>query len=334
MNDLSPQALSLHRRAIVCDGHCDTILDLQERGRSLGRRSADGHIDLPRLLEGGVTAQVFALFIQDKYLPEMALRHCLDLLDRFYLEVEGNAQYVLPATQAAHIHQAKAEGKVAAVLAIEGAEPLRGELALLRLFYRLGVRLITLTWSRRNELADGLGAARRESGLTERGLAVVHEMNRLGMLVDVSHMAPAGVRDVLSACRAPVIASHSNAFALRDHPRNLTDEQARGIAESGGLICVTLVPTFIAPTVAEANLERLVDHVEHLLRVAGEEHVGLGSDYDGFGFNDPAFQFNDLPDVSYLPRLTEAMLRRGLSEQVVEKVLGQNFLRVFAEVVG
>jgi membrane dipeptidase len=239
---------------------------------------------------------------------------------------------MLLATQVADIHQAKAEGKVAGILGIEGGEALEGDIAVLRTVYRLGVRLITLTWSRRNAIADGVFEARTGGGLSRFGVEVVREMNRLGMLVDVAHLAPAGVRDVLALSQAPVIASHANSREVCDHRRNLTDKQARGIAQGGGLIGVTFVPPFVDPR--KASLERLLDHIEHLLNVVGENHVGLGSDFDGFGFGDPKGQFHDLPDVSTMPRLTAGMLRRGLSERVVEKVLGGNFVRVFEEVVG
>ncbi len=332
MERVSAKALDLHRRAIVCDGHCDTILDLEEVGRLLGERSTKGHVDLPRLQEGGVTAQIFALFVQDAYLPGQAIRRALQLLDRFYREIEMNAGKISLATSAADIRRAKGQGQVAAILGIEGGEAIAGDLGVLRMFYRLGVRLMTLTWSRRNELADGVRESRTGGGLTSLGVEVVREMNRLGMIVDVAHLAPAGVEDVFEVSRAPVVASHANARALRDHVRNLTDAQIRGIAEKGGLIGVTFVPVFIAPQAA--SLERLLDHIEYLLKVAGEDHVGIGSDYDGFGFGDPAGQFRDMPDVSYLPRLTEGLLRRGVPEAVVEKVLGLNFLRVFEQVVG
>lgn len=331
MINVSPNALSLHQCAIVCDTHCDTILDLDRLGRTLGQRSSQGHIDLPRLFEGGVTAQVFALFVENKYLPNEARRRTRNLLDRFNREIADNQERTFLATRAADIRRAKAEGKIAAILAIEGGVALEGEMEALHDFYQSGVRLLTLTWSRRNALGDGTGVE-NAGGLTEFGLAVVQEMNRLGMLVDVAHLAGPGVLDVLRVSQAPIIASHANARAICDHGRNLTDEQARSIAESGGLICVTFVPAFI--DAHHATLERLVDHIEHLLRVAGEDHVGVGSDYDGFGFGDPKFQFHDLPDVSHLPRLTEAMLQRGLTEGVVEKVLGLNFLRVFGQVVG
>ncbi|MGB9722386.1 MAG: dipeptidase [Chloroflexia bacterium] len=329
MKGVSLEALELHRRAVVCDAHCDTILGLERQGRSLGERSATGHVDLPRLLEGGVTAQVFALFVEDVYLPAHALHRTLQLLDRFYRELEANGERMLLATSAADIRRAKAEGKVAAILGLEGGEALDGLLATLRLYHRLGVRLLTLTWNRRNALADGLDEARTDGGLTRLGVEVVEEMNRLGMLIDLAHLSPAGLADVLQVTTSPVIVSHANAQALYNHRRNLSDEQLRAVALTGGWVGATFVPQFIAPQ--NATLDHLLEHIVHMVRVAGEDHVGLGSDHDGFN---PLEPLADLPDVSYLPRLTEGLLRRGLSERVVEKVLGGNFLRVFEEVVG
>lgn len=329
MKGVSPEALALHRRAIVCDAHCDTILELERRGRSLGERSNVGHVDLPRLQEGGVTAQVFALYVEDVYLPAQAIRRTLQLLDRFYRELAANGDRMLLATRAADIRRAKEEGKVAAILGLEGGEALDGLLATLRIYHRLGVRLLTLTWNRRNALADGLDEARTDGGLTRLGVEVVEEMNRLGMLIDLAHLSPAGLADVLQVTTSPVIVSHANAQALYNHRRNLSDEQLRAVALTGGWIGATFVPHFIAPQ--NATLDHLLEHIVHMVHVAGEDHVGLGSDHDGFNLQD---SLSDLPDVSYLPRLTDGLLRRGLSERVVEKVLGGNFLRVFEEVVG
>ncbi|MGC8873664.1 MAG: dipeptidase [Chloroflexia bacterium] len=332
MGNVHAQALEVHRRAIVCDAHCDTLLALEHTGRSLGERSALGHVDLPRLTEGGVTAQVFAVFVEAPYYPMQAARRTLALIDLFYRELERNAAQMRLATRGKDIREAKEDGQIAAILGLEGGEALEGDLSLLRIYYRLGVRLVTITWNRRNALADGLGEARSGGGLTNLGVEAVREMNRLGILIDISHLAPAGVRDVLEVSQAPVIASHSNARAVFDHPRNLNDDQVQAVAEKGGVVCVTFVPDFVGGK--EASLEQLLDHVEHLLRVAGEDHVGLGSDFDGFGFGSPGEAFQDIPDVRYLPRLTEGMLRRGIPPRVAEKVLGGNFLRLFEQVVG
>lgn len=323
-------AMTLHYNSIIFDGHCDTLLEVLDGKRRLNERSTEGHIDLPRLREGGVTAQVFAIFIEDKYLPGKAARQTLRVLDTLYNELAANTDSLVLATKAEDIEKAKKTGKVAAVVGIEGAESLEGELGLLRMFHRLGVRLLTVAWSRRNEAADGIQEARTGGGLTNFGLKLVEECNRLGIMVDISHLAPAGVQDILEVSSQPVIASHSNAYALCPHPRNLTDQQLAALAEKGGVVGVTFVPSFITEDRKEASLEKLLDHIDHIVQVAGVDHVGLGSDFDGFSPPPPV----GLEDVTRLPDITSGLLNRGYGEDEIRKILGGNFLRVFRQVVG
>lgn len=322
--------MTLHFNSIIFDGHCDTLLEVLDGKRRLHERSTEGHIDLPRLREGGVTAQVFAIFIEDKYLPGRAARQTLRMFDTFYNELAANADSLMLATKADDIEKAKETDKVAAVVGIEGAESLEGELGLLRMYHRLGVRLLTIAWSRRNEAADGIQETRTGGGLTNFGLKVVEECNRLGIMVDISHLSPAGVRDVLEVSSQPVIASHSNAYALCPHPRNLTDQQLAALAEKGGVVGVTFVPSFITEDRKEASLEKLLDHIDHIVHVAGIDHVGLGSDFDGFSPPPPV----GLEDVTRLPGITSGLLRRGYAEDAIRKILGGNFLRVFRQVAG
>ena len=322
--------LELHRDSIIFDGHCDTLLEVLDGKRKLSERSSEGHIDLPRLREGGVTAQVFAVFIEDRYLPAGAAKQTLRMLDTLYRELEANACSFILATKAADIEQAKSAGKVAAVIGIEGAESLEGDLALLRVFYHLGLRLVTIAWSRRNQAADGVHESRTGGGLSSFGVDLVKECNRLGILVDISHLSAAGVRDVLQISPQPVIASHSNAYALCPHVRNLNDEQLTALAEKGGVVGVTFVPSFLTEERNEASLDKLLDHIDHIVRVAGIDHVGLGSDFDGFGPPPPT----GLDDVTRLPGITAGLVARGYSAEQVRKILGGNFLRVFRQVVG
>ena len=321
---------TLHRDSIVFDGHCDTLLELLSGKRKFDERSTEGHIDLPRLREGGVTAQVFAIYLEDQYLPASAVKQTLRLLDVLYHELAAHPDALTLAIKAADIEAAKRAGKVAAVVGLEGAEALEGDLGTLRMFHRLGVRLLTVAWSRRNQAADGVGEARTGGGLTNFGVQMVQECNKLGVLVDISHLAPAGVRDVLEASSQPVIASHSNAYALCAHPRNLSDEQLQAVAGKGGVVCVVFVPSFITADRKEACLEKLLDHIDHIVRVAGVDHVGLGSDFDGFGPLPPV----GLEDVTRLPGITAGLVQRGYSETDVRKILGENLLRVFRQVVG
>jgi membrane dipeptidase len=213
---------------------------------------------------------------------------------------------------------------------MEGAEGLEGDLGVLRMMYRLGVRWIGMTWNHRNQAADGLFEARTGGGLTKFGVELVREMNRLGMLVDIAHLAPAGVRDVFEVSEAPVIASHANAHAVCPAPRNLSDEQLAGIAATGGLVGATYVPDFITDGEEPATLDMLVDHVDHMVRVAGVDHVGLGSDFDGFGDPPPA----GLEDASCVPNVTARLLERGYTSEDTQKILGGNWLRVIGQVMG
>lgn len=322
------RARRLHFDSIVVDGHCDTLGSVLEGARSLGERSHLGHIDLPRLAEGGITAQIFACFVPIHEYRRGAARHALQRLDVLHQALAAQPDGLLLATSAADIRRAKAEGKVAGILGLEGAEPLEGSLALLRCFYRLGLRNIGLTWNFRNEVADGVWEGNTAGGLTPFGFQVVEECNRLGILIDVAHLAPAGLRDVLSASRRPIIASHSNASALFQHERNLTDEQILAIAERGGVIGVTFVASFLARPEQSARLEHVLDHIDYLVRLAGADHVMLGSDFDGATM--PA----GLEDATCYPALTAGMLARGHDEPTVRKVLGLNFLRVFEQVTG
>ena len=336
--DLTPKVKELHDNSIIFDGHCDTLIPVRDGHRRLGeRRQAhpDGgltrsqHIDLPRLLEGGVTAQTFACFVRQQFLPSNATNEALRLIDAFYRAVEENANSLMLATTAADVEQAKAEGKVAGVLSLEGAEALEGDLAALRSFYQLGLRALGLTWNWRNQAADGLDEARTGAGLTEFGVALVREANRLGVILDVAHLAPVGVRDVLKLSEAPVVASHANARALCDNRRNLTDEQLEGIAATGGLVAVAYVPAFLAYNTQTASLERVLDHVDYIVKTIGVDHVGLGSDFDGFGG-----VLQGLEDVSRLPALTAGLVARGYTDEQVAQILGGNYLRVFRQVAG
>jgi membrane dipeptidase len=328
-------AKTLHQTSIVIDGHCDTLLrwQAQEQGRMPASPlpgEGRGHIDLERLKLGGVTAQNFACFIWPQYLPSQATRQTLCLIDLFYRTQADHADELCLATCAGDIRRAKAEGKIAGMLSMEGAEGLEGDLGVLRMIYRLGIRWIGMTWNHRNQAADGLFEARTGGGLTKFGVELVREMNRLGMLVDIAHLAPAGVRDVFEVSEAPVIASHANAHDVCPAPRNLSDEQLEGVAASGGVVGATYVPDFITDGEEPATLDMLVDHIDHMVRVAGVDHVGLGSDFDGFGDPPPA----GLEDAGCVPNVTARLLERGYNSEDVQKILGGNWLRVIGQVMG
>jgi membrane dipeptidase len=329
MQGNSPNALELHRESIVFDGHCDVLMSVLAGERQLKERSRQGHLDLPRLREGGVTAQVFAIFdYWEKLENGKATAQALRMLDAFYLEMDANFDSLILATAAADVERAKREGKVAAILGLEGAEPLAGDLRLLRTFHRLGVRNIGLTWNYRNQAADGIGVT-GPHGLTDFGQALVREMNRLGIMVDIAHLAPPGVADVLALSTQPVIASHSGAYALQAHRRNLTDGQLEGIARNGGVVGVTFVPGFLNADPEKAHISQVLDHIDYIARTVGVDYVGLGSDFDGYkGVT------HGLEDVTCLPQITAGLLERGHAPPEVRKILGGNYLRVFRQVCG
>lgn len=322
---LKGKALELHHSAIVVDAHVDTILAVAAGERRLNERSAKGHVDLPRLKEGGVNVQIFAHFIEPQYKPDRALPRCIELLDVFFREAGANTGSMTVAKSYEDIVAAIEAGKLAAIISIEGGEALGGRLEVLRMFHRLGVRSLCLTWNERNDIADGVGEWRSAGGLTNFGRQVVQEMNRLGMLIDVSHLAEPGFWDVLAETTSPVIASHSNARAICDHVRNLTDDQIRALAQNGGVMGLNFCPDFIDDR--HATIDRIIAHIEHIIDLVGDDHIGLGSDFDGI-----ADTPEGLEDVARLPALTETLLSRGYSETTIKKLLGGNFMRVFREV--
>lgn len=319
------QAHAFHHGSVVVDAHCDTLINLLEGTRQFAEQQHLGHLDLPRLRRGGVKVQFFAAFVHPRFRCR-AMNRVLEIIDAFYeklLPTPGVAH----VTAFRHVLDALAENKLACLLAVEGGEALEGSLANLRILHRLGVRALTLTWNGRNEIGDGVGEGLRAGGLSNFGRQVVAEMNRLGMIVDVSHLAEAGFWDVVRTSAKPFMASHSNSKELCDHPRNLSDEQIRAVAGAGGVIGLTFVPDFIDKH--KPCLERLLDHADHLVKVGGEDCLGLGSDFDGF---EEALE--GLEDVSRLELFTQGLFRRGYKTSAVEKILGGNFMRLIKDTLG
>ena len=323
------KAKQIHQKATVFDGHCDTILEVINHKRSLGSRTLVGHLDIPRMKEGGVDVQFFAVFIEDIYKPDRSLKRTLQLIDCFYKEIEKNQDDISLVTNYNQIEEVNSAGKIAAILSIEGGEALEGDLGVLRVLYKLGVRLLTLTWNQRNQIADGIGESRTGSGLTEFGLKVIDEMNRLGMLIDVSHLSETGFWDVIKRSKAPIVASHSNCYALCPHLRNLKDEQIKALADKGGVIGITFVPNFLTQEKRKTTVEDVVKHIDYLVEKVGVDYIGLGSDFDGTGGLPLG-----LEGVDKVPNITGELLDRGYKEKDIKKILGENFLRVFKEVVG
>jgi membrane dipeptidase len=324
---VSSDAQKLHQKAVVVDGHIDTLLEIVNgKVDGIGTRNNLIHVDLPRMKDGGVSVQFFAAFIEPAYKPERALKRTLQLISRFHKEIQANSDTVELALTYKEIESILAKDKIAAILSIEGGEAISGDLEVLHALYQLGVRAIGLTWNERNDIAEGVGEKHANGGLTTFGRQVVTEMNRLGMVVDVSHMTERSFWDVIEVSQKPIIASHSNAYAQCAHLRNLKDDQIKALAEKGGVMGMNFAPPFIDPE--HADIARLVDHIDHIVSLVGTEHVGLGSDYDGI----PSTPVG-LEDVSTLPRITQALMDRGYAEADIVKILGGNFMRVLHAVL-
>lgn len=365
------RALAIHHRAIVIDTHNDVTTPMTNDDYDLsGNPPVPYRTSIDRLKQGGVSGLFFSVYIKPWYVEHGgAARRTLDMIDSVYRAVERHPNELMLATSTADIRRAKAQGKVGCLMGIEGGHAIEDSLPTLREFYRLGVRYMTLTWNNTNNWADAGRGEKKHNGLSDFGKDVVREMNRLGMLVDVSHVSDKTMSDALDVSKAPIIASHSSARALSNVPRNIPDELLKRIAKNGGVVQVNFYSLFVdqktvAPQADErgkrlqsqqealsakyANdperlaeesdkleaqsplpplpLSRLIDHIDHIVKVAGIDHVGLGPDFDGA---------NDFPegarDVSMFPNITYELLKRGYSEQDIDKILGGNFLRVFAE---
>ena len=336
----------LHRDAVVVDTHNDLILLVDHFDQ---RQQPDHFAEywLPELRTGGVDVQVLPICLEEQFQSEGGLRRTLLLVERIHRLAAEYADDVAVCLTADEIDAAVAAGRIALVIALEGAYGIGQDAQLIRTMERVGVRVVSLAHLSRTFLADGsrLDATSR-SGLTPQGIEVFQEMERLGIVFDISHLGVAGVEDVLSMATRPFLATHSACLAITDIHRNLGDEQIKRIAELGGVINVAAaIPFFIDPE--RATAERVVDHIEHLIATAGVDHVGVGPDfvddyfqkvYGGWivtkDFAEGAIPRAEIERPSDLPKLTEAMLRRGIGQDDVRKILGGNVMRVFREVLG
>lgn len=364
------KAQDLHRKSIVVDTHNDILSMMTDDDYDLGVSSVGKyHTDIARMKQGGLTAEFFSVYVDRSYAREGgSARRALDMIDYVYRAVERYPNDLMPAFSTADIRRAKKQKKIAALMGIEGGHAIEDSLMALRGFYRLGIRYMTLTHNNTNNWADACCDTARHNGLSDFGKEVVREMNRIGMLIDVSHVSDKTMSDVLDVSTAPVIASHSSARALGDRPRNIPDDLLKRIAKNGGVVMVNFYPGFIDQNVIAASRDReaklkpqldelankykddpnrlqeerakllatiplpatplsvLIDHFDHIAKVAGIDHVGIGSDFDGVSSLP-----TDMEDISKLPNITYELLKRGYSEQDVRKVLGENFMRAFAQ---
>ena len=376
---VSARARQIHDSALVIDTHADTPQRFLDENFDIGSTDPNdnGHISLDKAKAGNLGAEFFSIWVEPETNKGHYARHTLDLIDSVYQQAARHPDRMMMAFSAADIERAHKEHKLAALMGIEGGHSIENDIRVLRDFYRLGVRYMTLSWSNTNEFADSSGdindpKVEHHNGLTEGGRQIVLEMNRLGMLVDISHVSDRTFYDAIATSKAPVIASHSSARALTNHPRNMTDDMLRAVAKNGGVVQVNFYNAFIDEDyrkAAEAQskdreaavkaytdkvkaegktvtyldadkierewgakiprppLKSLIDHIDHIAKVAGVDHVGLGSDFDGVAGATP----EGIDSAADLPRITQALLDRGYSADDIRKILGGNTLRVFRE---
>ena len=361
-----PQATVVHERAIVVDTHADTTQRLIFDPKfDLGVRHDDGNLDIPRMKAGGLDAVFFSIWVPSDVTGLPAVKRTLDQIDAVREAVRTHPDALVLATTVADVRRAVAERKIAALMGIEGGHMIDDNLRLLRNYAALGVRYMTLTHFKNNNFADSSTDKPAHNGLTAFGKDVVREMNRLGMMIDISHVADKTFFDVLALTTTPVLASHSSCRAIANHPRNMSDDMLRALAKNGGVIminyhaseefrvasekqrgdvvsalsamskkcggdeaCSTLEgersdhEAMAKGVLPRVSWEKIVEHIDHAVKVAGVDHVGLGSDFDG------ATMPLGMEDVAKLPRITDALLTKGYSPPDVEKILGGNILRV------
>ncbi len=374
-DEIADRARKLHFSSIVLDTHDDTTQRLLfSKTFDLGKRNPDGHVDIPRMREGGMNAIFFSIWVDGRTMGPPAVQKALDQIDAVHENVKKYSKDMTFCRTAAEVREAHKNGKIAALIGVEGGHMIGNDIRMVRVFGDLGVRYMTLSHFYNDEWADSSTDKPAHNGLTDYGKEIVREMNRQGIMVDISHVSDKTFYDALEVSKAPLIASHSSCRALCNHPRDMSDEMIKALAAKGGVIQINYERSFIdqgykdafdkyaggvvAPKyeeeirkkcgddlecgnretqkilsalIAEGKLphvswERIIDHIDHVAKLAGADHVGLGSDFDGAEMPD------GLEDCSKLPKITEALLRKGYSEDDLRKILGGNTLRVMEQV--
>ena len=377
---INAKARAIHDSALIVDTHADTPQRFLDENFDLGSTDPNdvGHISLDKAKRGNLGAEFFSIWVDPETNKSHFAQHTFDLIDSVYEQAGRHRDRMMMAFSATDIERAHKEHKLAALMGIEGGHSIENDMHLLRDYYRLGVRYMTLSWSNTNEWADSSGdindpKVQHHNGLTDFGKQVVLEMNRLGMMVDISHVADKTFWDAIETTKAPVIASHSSARALTNAPRNMTDDMLRAVAKNGGVVQVNFFSGFLDEDYRKAmeaqskdqaaaiqkyidslraegkpvnyievnRLDRewmakiprppfkaLIDHIDHIAKVAGIDHVGLGSDFDGVSGATP----QGMDSAADLPKITQALLDGGYSADDIKKILGGNILRVFRQV--
>jgi len=370
---VSDRARQLHDRAIVVDSHDDTTQRLvYDKTFKIEARNTNGNIDIPRMREGGLDALFFSIWVPSDVTGPPAVKKALDQIDAVREAARLHPNDLLLATTAADIRRAAAEHKIAALMGMEGGHMIDDDMRLLRDYAALGVRYLTLTHFKNNNWADSSTDKPAHNGLTAFGKDVVRELNRLGVMVDISHVADKTFYDALAVTTAPVIASHSSCRVIANHPRNMTDDMLRAVAKNGGVVMINYHAGFLSEEfrvasekksgnivakmdamskkcggneacttmegeridhdammsgeLPKVSWEKIIEHIDHAVKIAGADHVGLGSDFDG------ATMPLGMEDASKLPKITDALLKKGYSEADVQKILGGNILRVMEQV--
>ncbi|HEV8038546.1 MAG TPA: dipeptidase [Bryobacteraceae bacterium] len=370
-DEISERAHKLHFSSIVLDTHDDTTQRFFSKDYDLGKQNPDGHVDIPRMREGGMNAIFFSIWIDGRITGPPAVQKALDQIDAVRENVKKYSKDMVLARTADDVRRARTQGKIAALMGVEGGHMIGNDIRMVRIFADLGVRYMTLTHFYNDEWADSSTDKPAHNGLTDFGKDVVREMNRQGIVVDISHVADKTFYDALEVSKAPLLASHSSCRALCNHVRDMSDDMIKALAAKGGVIQINYEMSFIDQAYKDAydketggvvqhmseitkscnndetcisqemtklqqkltadgklphvSWERIVDHIDHAAKLVGADHVGLGSDFDG------ASMPEGMEDCSKLPKITEALLRKGYSDGDIRKILGENTLRVMEQ---
>jgi len=370
-DDVAGRAKKLHFSSIVLDTHDDTTQRFFSKDFDIGKRNPDGHVDIPRMREGGMNAIFFSIWIDGRIMGPPAVQKALDQIDAVHENVRKYSKDLVFCRTAEEVRRAHAQGKIAALIGVEGGHMIGNDIRVLRTFGDLGARYMTLSHFYNDEWADSSTDKPVHNGLTDFGKDIVREMNRQGIMVDISHVSDKTFYDALEVSKAPLIASHSSCRAICNHPRDMSDDMIKALAAKGGVIQINYEKSFLdqaykdaseklsggvvamfdllkktcgddqecygrkmaeqeKQATAEGKLphvswERIVDHIDHVVKLAGADHVGLGSDFDG------ASMPEGMEDCSKLPKITEALMRKGYSDDDIRKILGGNVLRVMEQ---
>lgn len=306
------------------DAHCDTLLKVKE-GNSLYDLDGIAHLDFKRALNN-INLQVFAAYIGTSFKPFQSLQRGLALIETFHQEIEKYPSLIKLVRSKKDLRTIKRKEILHTLLAVEGGEILCGDILLLHMLFRLGVRSIGLTWNQRNEIADGCWETRSKGGLTSFGVRVVEEMNKIGMVIDLSHMSPAGFWDVLEHTKSPVMVSHANCQKICSHRRNLDDGQIEALSQNNGVLGITFTRDFLGS--GDITIDDVIRHIDYAVSLVGPDFVGLGSDFDGTDSLPEG-----LEDATKLYLIGEGLAKRGYHRLDIEKIMGENFLRLFTAVL-